>query len=224
MKKKTLMLSLTMFIVIVTLLLGAGTAKATLVDAVLTVTADNVYSIFLNNVPLVAGPNAGDWTQADTYNIQLEYLAANWLTFVAYNVGANGPFNPAGLLAEVTLGSSYHFAETGTSTLVSTSADYWLIGQSLFDLSIPTSWASNDYVTYGGATPIWWNVNGGNPVSGIAGEAEWIWTENNLIAGGDNYAFISAKLTPVPEPSSMMLLGMGLLSLAGVARKRFLSG
>ncbi len=220
------MLPLSLLVVAFTLVIGIGSASASLVDAVLNVTADNVIAIWLNDSPtaLSPGANAGNWQIADTYNISLNWLGFNYLTFLVNNDGYNSAQNPAGLLASISLvDSSQHFAETGTNTILSTSADYWSITPGLVDSVTPTSWASNDYGTYGGATDVWWKANGYSPVSGIDGQAEWIWTANNLVTGGDNRGFISVNMTPVPEPSSMMLLGFGLLGMAGFARRKFSS-
>ena len=41
--------------------------------------------------------------------------------------------------------------------------------------------------------------------------------------GREEYFLISQPAPPVPEPSSLMLLGTGLLSAAGVVRKKFFS-
>jgi hypothetical protein len=49
----------------------------------------------------------------------------------------------------------------------------------------------------------------------------WIGIEDLLCGGDKDYNDMVVKIAPVPEPATMLLLGSGLLGLAGYARRRF---
>jgi len=53
------------------------------------------------------------------------------------------------------------------------------------------------------------------------GSSYWIGMEDFHGGSDFDYNDIVVKITPVPEPATMLLLGSGLIGLAGYARKRF---
>ena len=75
------------------------------------------------------------------------------------------------------------------------------------------NWTSATEYGSNGGSNIWTNNNGGNPVSGISTNANWLWT-----SGKDNAAYFRTSVK-VPEPGTLALLGLGLAGL-GMSRRR----
>ena len=82
------------------------------------------------------------------------------------------------------------------------------------NLAAGTYWLNLDNAVNGDGDPLYWDENSG-PSSASENEVGTIPSEAFTLFGSSN-----TSGTSVPEPSSIMLLGSGILGLAGIVRRK----
>jgi len=159
----------------------------------------------LNSGPLA---NINNWTQSDSVTIDLG-AGTHYFAWLISNDGEPTDGNPAALLAEILWDGNANYSSSA-----------WEVCESGEGLDCSGSLTNATEYGFNGDPNIWTDVNGGNPVSGISTNANWIYTANNF-ADADPQAAIRTSITigAVPEPSIIALFALGLFGL-GFARRR----
>jgi hypothetical protein len=165
-------------------------------------TCDNEFYMYLFTPPALATQigYGNNWGTTYSGSATLTPGATQYLQ--VYGINWSGP---AGFIGDFTLSDNSFRFVNGTQYLVTNPTD-WFVAATGFNVppNVATSYGTN------GVGP--W---GSRP--GIDGSAQWIWTNNS----SGTYAYLHTPIYPaaVPEPSTILLLVSGILSLIGLSWK-----